>query len=132
MDQKLILQPRLCPKAHALGQTPNRLQQRVHGFGVLPRQQYLCCRSGRHRELTTHGHRIAQAGRTFCCGHAYAELALAAEQLGRFAGDVSQTSQNWGGGGQEPVLAGGSSEFTEAGPEDESPLQVAANKAMMF
>ena len=86
------------------------LEAAVHALGVLPGQQHLGGRAGAHRQLRPDRDRVAQAAGALGGGHADADLALAAPQLGGLAGDVAQSRQHRAGGGQQAVLAGGSGE----------------------
>jgi hypothetical protein len=101
-------------------------------LGFLPGQQHLGRRASVHGELCADRDRVAQTHWTLCCGGADAEVALAAEELGGFAGDVTQARQDGPGGGQQTVFAGGGGEFGEAGAEHETSLQVAADEAVVL
>ena len=69
--------------------------------------------------------------RAFGGGHADAPVALAAEDLGAFAGGVAQLHQHGPGGGDEPVLAGGGGQLHQAAAQHEPALDVAADQPVV-
>ena len=89
---------------------------------VLPRQQHLSRGAGAHGELRAHRDRVAQARGTLDRRGADAQVALAAVQLRRLAGDVAQARQHRPGGGQEAVLTGRRSQLGQPRAEHETPL----------
>lgn len=104
----------------------------MHPLRVLPGEQYLRCRPGRHGELAADGHGVAQTGWTLGGGHADAVLALAPEELGGFAGDVAQPGQHRTGGSQQPVLTGRGGQLAQAGAEHEPALHVASHQPVVL
>src|SRR6476620_7760600 len=91
---------------------------------VLPRQQHLGGGAGLHGQLGADGDGVAQPDRAFGGGHADAPVALAAEDLGAFAGGVAQLHEHGAGGGDEAVLAGGGGQFHQTAPEHEAALDI--------
>ena len=130
--------PMLCAQprrrtADELGGGERRLHQAlVHALGVLPGEQDLGGRAGGHRQLAADRDGVAQAGRPVGGGDADPEVALAAIQLGRLAGDVAQAGQHGSGRREQPVLASGRGQLAESRAEHEPALDIAADEAMMF
>ena len=107
-------------------------QTLVHAVGVFPREQDLSSRSGIHGELAANRDRVAEACGPVGGGDAYAEIALAAIKLSRFAGDVPQASEDRAGGGKESIFAGSGGELAKARAENEATLHIARYEPMMF
>ena len=108
------------------------LETLIHAIGILPGKKDLRGRTRIHRELTSHWHGVAKAGGSLCGGDAYPEVALAAEQLDGFAGDIAETSEDGPSGSQKSILASRGGEFAEARSEDEAPLHVTCDEPMVF
>ena len=100
--------------------------------GLFPGQQDLSGRTCAHGERGAHGDRVAQAHLAFGGGHAHAVITLAAEELGGFLRVIAQGLEDRHGGLEEAVFAGCGGEFLEAGAEDETPLHVAGDHAVVF
>src|SRR5690606_37907611 len=64
--------------------------------------------------------------------HADPDVALAAEQRGALAGEVAQLGQNGLGDREEAVLARGDRELGEPRTQDEPPLRVAVDEAVVL
>lgn len=127
----------LRPPAPAHGRKVRRreirpVQTPVKPVGLLPRQKHLRGRPRLHRQGRADGNRIAQANRSLGGCHAHPLIALAAEKLGGFARVVAQRGQNRAGGGEEAVLAGCRGQLAEPRAEDETPLHVAGNQAVVL
>ena len=99
---------------------------------VFPGKQHLGGRACLHGQLRAHRNGVAQSDRTLRGGGADAQVALAAEELGRFAGDVAQPGQHRAGGGQQSVFAGSRGQLGEPGAEDEASLEIATDQPVVF
>ena len=108
------------------------LQTTVQPVRLLPREQDLRRGAGPHRQRGAHGDGVAQAHRALRRGDADPLVALAAVQLGALAGVVPQGDEHWARGAQQSVLPGGRCELGEPRPEDEAPLQVAGDQAVVL
>ena len=104
----------------------------VEPIGLLPRQKHLGGRPGLHRQGRADGNRIAQPDRSLGGGHAHPLISLAAEKLGGFPRVVAQGDEHRAGGGEEAVFAGCRGQLAEPWAEDETPLHVAGNQAVVF
>jgi hypothetical protein len=59
-------------------------------------------------------------------------VALATPQLGRLAGDVTQSRQDRASGGQQAIFASCRSEFAAAWAKNKSTLHVAGNQSVVL
>ena len=136
-DALLALADRLRPTAPADarqrgGGERGVLEPAVHALGVLPGQQHLGGRARAHGELGADGDGVAQAGRALGSGDADPVVALSSPQLRGLAGDVAQPRENRPSCREQPVLAGGGGQLREARAEDEPPLHVAGDQAVVL
>jgi hypothetical protein len=96
---------------------------------VLPGEQHLGGRAGLHGQLGSHGNGVSEANGPFGGGNADTPVALAAEDLGAFAGGIAELHEDRPGGGDQPVLAGGGRQLNEPAAEDKAALDIAAHQA---
>ena len=57
---------------------------------------------------------------------------MASEQLSRLSGDVAQPGENRSGGREEPVFSCRGGQLAQSWAENEAPLHVAGDQAMVF
>lgn len=98
---------------------------------VLPCQEDLGSRSGFHGKLRAHRDGVPEPDGTFGGGDADAPVALAAEDLGAFAGGIAQLHEYRAGGGDQAVFACSGCELNEPAAEDKPSLDIPAYEPVM-
>ena len=97
----------------------------MHAFRLLPGEQDLGGRSGRHRQRRTDRHRVAQPGGPLRGGDADPGVGLPAVELRALPGLVPERDEDRLGDGQQAILARGGGQFGDPRPQDEPPGRVA-------
>lgn len=85
-----------------------------------------------HGEHGADRHGVAKPRHAFCRRNTHTLIALPTVQLCALAGVVPQCVENWSGGDEQFVLAGGRGKFGNASTEDESTIEIPCDKAVVL